>query len=147
MSEPLRCMPMKPFVFQHAQDVWPKGETLLHVYVTPGYQDRELAALVTRAQSVLQDFPIICVEDRWLHRRRAGTSIPAAVSLFRFDGHRWCGGHAANVRMAPASRADRKEARGSEPGRTIGATAPMVRGLVRPLNNAGCLIDKPWSGT
>ncbi|WP_329155889.1 2'-5' RNA ligase family protein (plasmid) [Streptomyces sp. NBC_01456] len=58
---------MKPFEFQHAQDVWPKGETLLHVYVTPGDQNLELAALVTRAQSVLQDFPITCVESRWLH--------------------------------------------------------------------------------
>ncbi|MCX4792299.1 hypothetical protein OG369_41595 [Streptomyces sp. NBC_01221] len=39
---------MKPFVFQHAQDVWPEGETLLHVYLTPHDQDRELAALVAR---------------------------------------------------------------------------------------------------
>ncbi|MEU9189894.1 hypothetical protein AB0D14_36245 [Streptomyces sp. NPDC048484] len=26
---------MKPFVFQHAQDVWPEGETLFHAYITP----------------------------------------------------------------------------------------------------------------
>ena len=60
-------MVMKPFVFQHAQDVWPEGETLLHVYLTPHDQDRELAALVARGRAVLREFPITCVEDRWLH--------------------------------------------------------------------------------
>ncbi|MDT0323157.1 2'-5' RNA ligase family protein [Streptomyces millisiae] len=75
---------MKPFVFQHAQDVWPEGETLLHVYLTPHDQDRELAALVARARAVLQDFPITCVEDRWLHitvdqiTDRVGRAIPPA---------------------------------------------------------------------
>lgn len=39
---------MKPFVFQHAQDVWPEGKTLLHVYICPREQDRELTALATR---------------------------------------------------------------------------------------------------
>ncbi|MFF9074606.1 2'-5' RNA ligase family protein [Streptomyces sp. NPDC014872] len=58
---------MKPFVFQHAQDVWPEGETLLHVYLTPQDQDRELAALVARGRTVLREFPITCVENRWLH--------------------------------------------------------------------------------
>jgi 2'-5' RNA ligase len=60
-------MVMKPFVFQHAKDVWPAGETLLHVYLTPHDQDRELAALVARGRAVLREFPITCVEDRWLH--------------------------------------------------------------------------------
>lgn len=60
-------MVMKPFVFQHAQDVWPEGETLLHVYLTPHDQDRELAALVARGRAILREFPITCVEDRWLH--------------------------------------------------------------------------------
>ncbi|MEY9846492.1 hypothetical protein ABH940_003579 [Streptacidiphilus sp. BW17] len=32
---PLRCVVMKLFLFQHAQDVWPEGESVLHVYVTP----------------------------------------------------------------------------------------------------------------
>ncbi|GGT73783.1 hypothetical protein GCM10010207_84270 [Streptomyces atratus] len=63
----LRCMVMEPFVFQHAQDVWPAGETLLHVYLTPHDQDRELAALVARGRAILREFPITCVEDRWLH--------------------------------------------------------------------------------
>ncbi|MFJ8752120.1 2'-5' RNA ligase family protein [Streptomyces sp. NPDC102441] len=58
---------MKPFVFQHAQDVWPEGETLLHVYITPQDQDRELTALVTRAHDVLKDFPITPVALPWLH--------------------------------------------------------------------------------
>ncbi|MFD7861330.1 2'-5' RNA ligase family protein [Streptomyces sp. NPDC059783] len=58
---------MKPFVFQHAQNVWPEGETLLHVYIAPSDQDRELAALVERGRVALRGFPITCVEDRWLH--------------------------------------------------------------------------------
>ncbi|MFD4987418.1 2'-5' RNA ligase family protein [Streptomyces sp. NPDC058374] len=58
---------MKPFVFQHAQDVWPAGETLLHVYLTPHDQDRELTALFARGRVALREFPITCVEDRWLH--------------------------------------------------------------------------------
>lgn len=49
-AETLRCMVMKPFVFQHAQDVWPEDETLLHVSLTPHDQDRELAALVARCR-------------------------------------------------------------------------------------------------
>lgn len=58
---------MNPFVFQHAQDVWPTGATLLHVYVTPRDQDRELAALVTRAHETLKEFPITPVQLPWLH--------------------------------------------------------------------------------
>ncbi|MFH8347307.1 2'-5' RNA ligase family protein [Streptomyces sp. NPDC018045] len=58
---------MKPFVFQHAQAAWPEGESLLHVYITPRDQDRELAALVNRGRAVLRDFPITCVEGDWLH--------------------------------------------------------------------------------
>ncbi|MGW6740679.1 hypothetical protein ACWGDX_08010 [Streptomyces sp. NPDC055025] len=45
---------MKQFVFQHAQDVWPEGETLLHVYIFPHEQDRELTALVTRCRFAFQ---------------------------------------------------------------------------------------------
>jgi 2'-5' RNA ligase len=73
---------MKPFVFQHAQDVWPVGETLLHVYLTPHEQDRELAALIARGRTVLREFPITCVENRWLHitvdqiTDRVGAEIP-----------------------------------------------------------------------
>ncbi|MFI1189327.1 2'-5' RNA ligase family protein [Streptomyces californicus] len=75
---------MKPFVFQHAQDVWPEGETLLHVYITPHDQDRELAELVTRAHDVLRDFPITLVALPWLHitvdqiTDRVGAAIPPA---------------------------------------------------------------------
>ncbi|WP_167501638.1 hypothetical protein [Streptomyces malaysiensis] len=58
---------MKPFVFQHAQDVWPEGETLLHVYITPSDRDRELAALVKHGRAALRGFPITDVEDHWLH--------------------------------------------------------------------------------
>jgi 2'-5' RNA ligase len=47
--------------------VWPEGETLLHVYITPHDQDRELAALVTRAHDALEDFPITLVALPWLH--------------------------------------------------------------------------------
>ncbi len=58
---------MKPFVFQHAQDLWPEGESLLHVYICPREQDRELTALVTRAHDTLKDFPITPVALPWLH--------------------------------------------------------------------------------
>ncbi|WP_371665806.1 2'-5' RNA ligase family protein [Streptomyces sp. NBC_01241] len=58
---------MKPFVLQHAQDVWPEGETLLHVYICPREEDRELTALVTRAHDALKDFPITPVAPPWLH--------------------------------------------------------------------------------
>ncbi|MFD7317901.1 hypothetical protein [Streptomyces sp. NPDC059883] len=37
------------------------------MYLTPHDQDRELAALVARGRAVLREFPITCVEDRWLH--------------------------------------------------------------------------------
>lgn len=75
---------MKPFVFQHAEDVWPEGETLLHVYIAPSDQDRELAALVKRGREALDGYPITCVEDRWLHitvdqiTDRVGAAIPPA---------------------------------------------------------------------
>ncbi|MEU8890851.1 hypothetical protein [Streptomyces sp. NPDC048442] len=39
---------MKPFVFQHAEDSWPEGQTLLHVYALVDLEhDHDLAALVT----------------------------------------------------------------------------------------------------
>ncbi|MFE7130807.1 2'-5' RNA ligase family protein [Streptomyces sp. NPDC057638] len=75
---------MKPFVFQQAEDVWPEGETLLHVYIAPSDQDRELTALVKRGREALRGFPITCVEERWLHitvdqiTDRVGAAIPPA---------------------------------------------------------------------
>ncbi|WP_175308956.1 hypothetical protein [Streptomyces lunaelactis] len=59
---------MKPFVFRHADDIWPEGETLLHVYVKADVErNPDLAVLVQGGRDALADFPLSHVEDRWLH--------------------------------------------------------------------------------
>jgi len=59
---------MKPFVFKHAEGLWPAGATLLHVYIqVDSDRDHELAALVNSANEALKDFPVTPVELPWLH--------------------------------------------------------------------------------
>ncbi|MBT2419371.1 hypothetical protein J7F01_32885 [Streptomyces sp. ISL-22] len=58
---------MKPFTFKHADDRWPEGATLLHVYLAVSDQDRALIDLVTSANKALKDFPLTPVPLPWLH--------------------------------------------------------------------------------
>ncbi|MFF1422050.1 2'-5' RNA ligase family protein [Streptomyces sp. NPDC058280] len=59
---------MKPFIFKHADDLWPEADTLLHVYLgIDSDRDRALTTLVTRANEALKDFPLTPVPLPWLH--------------------------------------------------------------------------------
>lgn len=59
---------MKPFVFKHAEDLWPEGATLLHVYALVDLaRNHRLAALIDGGRQALDGWPLTLVEDRWLH--------------------------------------------------------------------------------
>lgn len=59
---------MKPFIFKHADCLWPEGATLLHVYLGIDFdRDHALTTLVTSAHEALKDFPLTPVPLPWLH--------------------------------------------------------------------------------
>ena len=77
---------MRPFVFQWGGQEWPTGASVLHVSI-PVDLDRQvhqdLRALIEQGRRSVEDLPITCVDDQWLHvtldqvTDRAGAAIPA----------------------------------------------------------------------
>lgn len=55
-------------MFKRGTDVWPEGETLLHVYAVPDLAvDHDLAALVHGCREAADGYPLTFVADRYLH--------------------------------------------------------------------------------
>jgi hypothetical protein len=59
---------MRAFEFKRGTEVWPQGETLLHVYALPDLEhDWELADLIHGCRAAVADYPLTDVADEWLH--------------------------------------------------------------------------------
>lgn len=72
-------------MFQQAAEVWPAGQSLLHVYIVVELEHApELAALVRAVREATEGVPLAYIEDKWLHitvdqiTDRPGGQIPAA---------------------------------------------------------------------
>lgn len=72
-------------MFQRATEVWPEGESLLHVYIVVDLEHApELAALVRGVREATEGVPLAYIEGKWLHINidqitdRPGSQIPAS---------------------------------------------------------------------
>ncbi|MFD4258660.1 2'-5' RNA ligase family protein [Streptomyces sp. NPDC058534] len=59
---------MKPFTFQHGQNLWGNGLSLLHAYVTVDLgRHPELTELIHGVRTATKDDPLTHIRDEWFH--------------------------------------------------------------------------------